>query len=195
MSRGKGDWDARPVTTWREERSQRKAATERKGGFKVIWQVLREVLALERLSKQSVFLLSLKRINCITLEFSSLRHNFTRFLDHISTSQEYTTFFPVPFPSIEMENWGTSVKQFQQLGLVKSGFLPFPRSSLGLIMLYFYRYVEALRAQVQEKMQLYKITLPPLCSCGPDFWDAHPDTCANSCVFYKNHRGRFLGKW
>ncbi|XP_040832702.1 coiled-coil domain-containing protein 15 isoform X2 [Ochotona curzoniae] len=50
------------------------------------------------------------------------------------------------------------------------------------------RYVEALRAQVQEKMQLYKITLPPLCSCGPDFWDAHPDTCANSCVFYKNHR-------
>ncbi|XP_074213188.1 coiled-coil domain-containing protein 15 isoform X3 [Camelus bactrianus] len=50
------------------------------------------------------------------------------------------------------------------------------------------RYVEALRAQIQEKMQLYNITLPPLCCCGPDFWDAHPDTCANNCIFYKNHR-------
>ncbi|XP_055478067.1 coiled-coil domain-containing protein 15 isoform X3 [Psammomys obesus] len=50
------------------------------------------------------------------------------------------------------------------------------------------RYVEALRAQVQEKMKLYNITLPPLCCCGPDFWDAHPDTCANNCIFYKNYR-------
>uniref|UniRef100_A0A2K6DCJ1 Coiled-coil domain containing 15 n=1 Tax=Macaca nemestrina TaxID=9545 RepID=A0A2K6DCJ1_MACNE len=61
-------------------------------------------------------------------------------------------------------------------------------SSPCLIILYFYRYVEALRAQIQEKMQLYNITLPPLCCCGPDFWDAHPDTCANNCIFYKNHR-------
>ncbi|XP_037361438.2 coiled-coil domain-containing protein 15 isoform X2 [Talpa occidentalis] len=52
----------------------------------------------------------------------------------------------------------------------------------------YLRYVEALRAQVQEKMQLYNITLPPLCCCGPEFWDAHPDTCANNCMFYKNHR-------
>ncbi|XP_022416033.2 coiled-coil domain-containing protein 15 isoform X3 [Delphinapterus leucas] len=50
------------------------------------------------------------------------------------------------------------------------------------------RYVEALRAQIQEKMQLYNIALPPLCCCGPDFWDAHPDTCANNCIFYKNHK-------
>ncbi|XP_064433355.1 coiled-coil domain-containing protein 15 isoform X5 [Mirounga angustirostris] len=50
------------------------------------------------------------------------------------------------------------------------------------------RYIEALRAQIQEKMRLYNITLPPLCCCGPDFWDAHPDTCANNCIFYKNHR-------
>ncbi|XP_066222567.1 coiled-coil domain-containing protein 15 isoform X2 [Saccopteryx leptura] len=50
------------------------------------------------------------------------------------------------------------------------------------------RYIEALRVQIQEKMQLYNITLPPLCCCGPDFWDAHPDTCANNCIFYKNHR-------
>ncbi|XP_021062476.2 coiled-coil domain-containing protein 15 [Mus pahari] len=49
------------------------------------------------------------------------------------------------------------------------------------------RYVEALRVQVQEKMKLYNITLPPLCCCGPDFWDAHPDTCANNCIFYKNY--------
>ncbi|XP_036010909.1 coiled-coil domain-containing protein 15 isoform X8 [Mus musculus] len=52
----------------------------------------------------------------------------------------------------------------------------------------YIRYVEALRAQVQEKMKLYNITLPPLCCCGPDFWDAHPDTCANNCIFYKNYR-------
>ncbi|XP_051704392.2 coiled-coil domain-containing protein 15 isoform X6 [Oryctolagus cuniculus] len=52
----------------------------------------------------------------------------------------------------------------------------------------YLRYVEALRAQIQEKMRLYNITLPPLCCCGPDFWDAHPDTCANNCIFYKNHR-------
>ncbi|XP_040585988.1 coiled-coil domain-containing protein 15 isoform X3 [Mesocricetus auratus] len=52
----------------------------------------------------------------------------------------------------------------------------------------YVRYVEALRAQVQEKMKLYNITLPPLCCCGPNFWDAHPDTCANNCIFYKNYR-------
>nr|XP_060461109.1 coiled-coil domain-containing protein 15 isoform X3 [Panthera onca] len=52
------------------------------------------------------------------------------------------------------------------------------------------RYTEALRAQIQEKMQLYNTTLPPLCCCGPDFWDAHPDTCANNCIFYKNPRER-----
>lgn len=52
----------------------------------------------------------------------------------------------------------------------------------------YLRYVEALRAQIQEKMRLHNITLPPLCCCGPDFWDAHPDTCANNCIFYKNHR-------
>ncbi|XP_028611670.1 coiled-coil domain-containing protein 15 [Grammomys surdaster] len=52
----------------------------------------------------------------------------------------------------------------------------------------YIRYVEALRAQVQEKMKLYNITLPPLCCCGPTFWDAHPDTCANNCIFYKDYR-------
>nr|XP_036856830.1 coiled-coil domain-containing protein 15 isoform X1 [Manis javanica] len=52
----------------------------------------------------------------------------------------------------------------------------------------FQRYVEALRVQIQEKMRLYNVTLPALCCCGPGFWDAHPDTCANNCIFYKNHR-------
>ncbi|XP_039728735.1 coiled-coil domain-containing protein 15 isoform X6 [Pteropus medius] len=60
--------------------------------------------------------------------------------------------------------------------------------SLCLIILNFYRYVDALRAQIQEKMKLYNITLPPLCCCGPDFWDANPATCANNCIFYKNHK-------
>ncbi|XP_020856288.2 coiled-coil domain-containing protein 15 isoform X1 [Phascolarctos cinereus] len=50
------------------------------------------------------------------------------------------------------------------------------------------RYMEALRAQIQENMKLHNIDLPPLCCCGSDFWDAHPDTCANNCIFYKNHQ-------
>ncbi|XP_072834901.2 coiled-coil domain-containing protein 15 isoform X2 [Pogona vitticeps] len=50
------------------------------------------------------------------------------------------------------------------------------------------RYVEALRAQMQEKIKMYNINLPPLCFCGSDFWDSHPDSCANNCVFYKNHK-------
>ncbi|XP_050839548.1 coiled-coil domain-containing protein 15 isoform X3 [Serinus canaria] len=58
------------------------------------------------------------------------------------------------------------------------------------------RYVEALRAQMREKVKLCKIDLPPLCSCGSDFWDSHPDTCANNCIFYKNHKGVFrVCKW
>lgn len=52
------------------------------------------------------------------------------------------------------------------------------------------RYMEALRAQMREKIKLSNIDLPPLCSCGSDFWDSHPDTCANNCVFYRNHQGR-----
>ncbi|KAJ7410207.1 sugar phosphate exchanger 2-like protein [Pitangus sulphuratus] len=50
------------------------------------------------------------------------------------------------------------------------------------------RYVEALRAQMREKIKACNIDLPPLCSCGSEFWDSHPDTCANNCVFYKNHK-------
>ncbi|XP_040287053.1 coiled-coil domain-containing protein 15 [Bufo bufo] len=48
------------------------------------------------------------------------------------------------------------------------------------------RYVEALRAQMKDKMLLHNIALPPLCCCGTDFWDSHPDTCANNCIFYNN---------
>nr|XP_060643559.1 coiled-coil domain-containing protein 15 [Anolis sagrei ordinatus]XP_060643560.1 coiled-coil domain-containing protein 15 [Anolis sagrei ordinatus]XP_060643561.1 coiled-coil domain-containing protein 15 [Anolis sagrei ordinatus] len=50
------------------------------------------------------------------------------------------------------------------------------------------RYAEALRAQMREKIEMYNINLPPLCFCGSDFWDSHPDSCANNCVFYKNHK-------
>ncbi|XP_073513464.1 coiled-coil domain-containing protein 15 [Phyllobates terribilis] len=48
------------------------------------------------------------------------------------------------------------------------------------------RYIEALRAQMKDKLLLHNIKLPPLCCCGSDFWDTHPDTCANNCIFYKN---------
>ncbi|XP_015281129.1 PREDICTED: coiled-coil domain-containing protein 15 [Gekko japonicus] len=49
-------------------------------------------------------------------------------------------------------------------------------------------YVEALRAQMEKKIKMYNISLPSLCFCGSDFWDCHPDSCANNCVFYKNHK-------
>ncbi|XP_062894865.1 coiled-coil domain-containing protein 15 isoform X3 [Mobula hypostoma] len=51
------------------------------------------------------------------------------------------------------------------------------------------KYIEALRAQMMEKIKLWNTDLPPLCCCGSDFWDSHPDKCANNCVFYKNPKG------
>jgi hypothetical protein len=51
------------------------------------------------------------------------------------------------------------------------------------------RYIEALRAQVKERIVLENTDLPPLCCCGDSFWDSHPDTCANNCVFYNNPKG------
>ncbi|CAB1316669.1 unnamed protein product [Coregonus sp. 'balchen'] len=48
------------------------------------------------------------------------------------------------------------------------------------------RYIEALRAQMKERIALENTELPPLCCCGDSFWDSHPDTCANNCVFYNN---------
>ncbi|XP_067113294.1 coiled-coil domain-containing protein 15 isoform X1 [Osmerus mordax] len=48
------------------------------------------------------------------------------------------------------------------------------------------RYIEALRAQMKERIVQEKVELPPLCWCGDSFWDSHPDTCANNCVFYNN---------
>ncbi|XP_007894220.1 coiled-coil domain-containing protein 15 [Callorhinchus milii] len=48
------------------------------------------------------------------------------------------------------------------------------------------RYIEALRAQTMDKIKLQNTDLAPLCCCGSDFWDSHPDMCANNCIFYKN---------
>nr|XP_055056381.1 coiled-coil domain-containing protein 15 [Misgurnus anguillicaudatus] len=48
------------------------------------------------------------------------------------------------------------------------------------------RYIDALRTLMKEKLEKDKVDLPPLCSCGDTFWDTHPDTCANNCVFYNN---------
>lgn len=52
------------------------------------------------------------------------------------------------------------------------------------------RFVEALRAQLREKIEIKGIQLPPLCCCGDSVWDTNPETCANNCVFYKNPRGK-----
>lgn len=48
------------------------------------------------------------------------------------------------------------------------------------------RYIEALRAQMKERIAQEKVELPPLCCCADGFWDSHPDTCANNCTFYNN---------
>lgn len=48
------------------------------------------------------------------------------------------------------------------------------------------RFIEAIRAQMKEKLSQEKLDLPPLCFCGSSFWDSHPDTCANNCVFHNN---------
>ncbi|XP_049897417.1 coiled-coil domain-containing protein 15 isoform X2 [Epinephelus moara] len=50
------------------------------------------------------------------------------------------------------------------------------------------RYVEALRAQMKERLSQEKLEPPPLCCCASSFWDSHPDTCANNCVFHNNPR-------
>lgn len=106
------------------------------------------------------------------------------------------------FPSTRgrVEAWRCEIILLVKAGEIRTPAHSLPSGSLCLILLLsLYRYTEALRAQIQEKMQLYNITLPPLCCCGPDFWDAHPDTCANNCIFYKNPRGKLLkgrvGAW
>ncbi|XP_073697383.1 uncharacterized protein ccdc15 [Garra rufa] len=48
------------------------------------------------------------------------------------------------------------------------------------------RYIEAMRALMKETLEKDKVELPPLCCCGDTFWDSHPDTCANNCIFYNN---------
>ncbi|KAM4726316.1 uncharacterized protein ccdc15 isoform 2-T2 [Anableps anableps] len=50
------------------------------------------------------------------------------------------------------------------------------------------RCVEALRAQMRKRLSQMKQELPPLCCCGSSFWDSHPDTCANNCIFHNNPR-------
>lgn len=53
------------------------------------------------------------------------------------------------------------------------------------------RYVEALRAQLRERLASYPTPPPPLCSCGSTLWDTDPLTCANNCPFYQNPRGNY----
>ncbi|XP_076605833.1 coiled-coil domain-containing protein 15 [Chaetodon auriga] len=48
------------------------------------------------------------------------------------------------------------------------------------------RFIEALRAQMKERLSQEKLEPPPLCCCASSFWDSHPDTCANNCIFHNN---------
>ncbi|XP_060941894.1 coiled-coil domain-containing protein 15 [Limanda limanda] len=48
------------------------------------------------------------------------------------------------------------------------------------------RFIDALRAQMKERLSQEKLEPPPLCCCASSFWDSHPDTCANNCVFHNN---------
>nr|XP_019940987.1 PREDICTED: coiled-coil domain-containing protein 15 isoform X1 [Paralichthys olivaceus] len=48
------------------------------------------------------------------------------------------------------------------------------------------RFIDALKAQMKERLSQEKLEPPPLCCCASSFWDSHPDTCANNCVFHNN---------
>ncbi|XP_041658184.1 coiled-coil domain-containing protein 15 [Cheilinus undulatus] len=48
------------------------------------------------------------------------------------------------------------------------------------------RFIEAMRAQMKERLSQTSVDLPPLCCCASSFWDSHPDICANNCVFHNN---------
>ncbi|KAA8586539.1 hypothetical protein FQN60_000375, partial [Etheostoma spectabile] len=48
------------------------------------------------------------------------------------------------------------------------------------------RFIEALRAQMKERLSQERLEPPPLCCCASSFWDSHPNTCANNCVFHNN---------
>ncbi|XP_075957354.1 coiled-coil domain-containing protein 15 isoform X2 [Anarhichas minor] len=48
------------------------------------------------------------------------------------------------------------------------------------------RFIEALKAQMKERLSQEELEPPPLCCCASSFWDSHPDTCANNCVFHNN---------
>ncbi|XP_028322702.1 coiled-coil domain-containing protein 15 [Gouania willdenowi] len=48
------------------------------------------------------------------------------------------------------------------------------------------RFVDALRAQMKERLSHFNDELPLLCCCASSFWDSHPETCANNCIFYDN---------
>ncbi|KAJ4918689.1 hypothetical protein JOQ06_022471 [Pogonophryne albipinna] len=55
------------------------------------------------------------------------------------------------------------------------------------------RFIEALRARMKERVSQEKLEPPPpLCCCASSFWDSHPDTCANNCVFYNNPKASEL---
>lgn len=53
-----------------------------------------------------------------------------------------------------------------------------------------FRFLEALKRNLREKIEKLNIELPPLCCCAPTVWDTNPDTCANNCTFYRNHKGK-----
>ncbi|XP_055004978.1 coiled-coil domain-containing protein 15 [Boleophthalmus pectinirostris] len=47
------------------------------------------------------------------------------------------------------------------------------------------RQMMVLRSQVESLFPRSGPDPPPLCSCA-SFWESHPDTCANNCVFHNN---------
>ena len=61
-----------------------------------------------------------------------------------------------------------------------------------VLMILYCRYVKALRSLLIEKVERLGVDVPPLCSCGENIWDTHPDLCANNCPFYKNPKGMIL---
>lgn len=66
----------------------------------------------------------------------------------------------------------------------------FWRFTPALLCSLLWRFLEALKARLKERLSQVQVELPPLCFCAASFWDTHPETCANNCVFRNNPKGK-----
>lgn len=94
-----------------------------------------------------------------------------------------TFLLPSMFKNQRTDQTTVTVQYFSRAVLM-SPFTPTLLCSL------LWRFLEALKARLKERLSQVQVELPPLCFCAASFWDTHPDTCANNCVFRNNPKGK-----